>query len=541
MKISAVAKLVWPLALLATLHIAACNGDSAKSVTAKNDSDTSSDDSANDDSANDDSATSRNDSAQEQFRVCPPSADEHAKMATDAAHYIADEGVCEVGYTCVARGLDGERTVYGCVEKPCGEREVLCGDFCVDAKRDVDFCGAGRYCKDGKCLCRGNQLWCDAQCINPHTHSKFCGAKGRCAGIDPQSDDYKGVDCGEDAVCEDGTCRPLRCQANETLCEGADAVRRCVDLNTDMAHCGQCGWACADRVYGALKAESCSLGECQHRCEPDPEVCKDPEVCNAVVCATGSALKTYPRIACYADVHDTAEYCGGCSIACDAACYIESAQATCQPHLCEDANVCHINGCISSDIRCGRHCVHCAKLPYAASAHCSIDEGKCIIDACVPGFYPNDDASVCLAHSPLVCATADGAQKTDCTSIAHAASVECLEGGACRVHQCESGYHINDARNACVANAPNACGRIVDYGDKIQDCSQHAAANGAQCLDAGTCQVTKCDQGYHVSADQRYCLANTDRECGAVDSAEVVDCLAKGSMYACVNGACVAQ
>ncbi|MCK9521517.1 MAG: hypothetical protein M0R76_00535 [Proteobacteria bacterium] len=181
----------------------------------------------------------------------------------------------------------------------------------------------------------------------------------------------------------------------------------------------------------------------------------------------------------------------------------------------------------------------CAKLPYAASAHCSA-EGQCIIDACVPGFYPNDDATICLAHSPSVCATADGAQKTDCTSIAHAASVECLEGGACRVHQCESGYHINDARNACVANSPTACGRIVDYGDKIQDCSQHAAANGAQCLESGTCQVTKCDQGYHLSADQRYCLANTDRECGAVDSAEVVDCWTVGAMYTCVNGACTA-
>jgi hypothetical protein len=78
---------------------------------------------------------------------------------------------------------------------PCGMRQTLCGDACVELGSNVDHCG-------------------------------------RCGNFCPQP--TSGM-----RVCREGVCG-AQCSVGTTQCDG-----RCVVLATERTHCGACGRACA--------------------------------------------------------------------------------------------------------------------------------------------------------------------------------------------------------------------------------------------------------------------------------------------------------
>lgn len=83
---------------------------------------------------------------------------------------------------------------------------------------------------------------------------------GRSAA-DTSSDHDVGPPCGgpcaSSAVCDEGVCVSA-CRGGRTTC----GTPVCTDLTRDPAHCGACGWSCADRVETPV----CSLGRCVASC-----------------------------------------------------------------------------------------------------------------------------------------------------------------------------------------------------------------------------------------------------------------------------------
>ena len=48
------------------------------------------------------------------------------------------------------------------------------------------------YCMSS---CPSDQVACNGKCVNPDSADSFCGAKGGCFSDDPNSDDFKGIEC----------------------------------------------------------------------------------------------------------------------------------------------------------------------------------------------------------------------------------------------------------------------------------------------------------------------------------------------------------
>ncbi|MGI5830030.1 MAG: hypothetical protein ACOX8U_07700 [Bradymonadia bacterium] len=445
----------------------------------------------------------------------------------------------------------------------CSKAKAFCNNACIDPKNsnkhcgakgncegndpDVDNyegveCGQERYCDKGACKCRGNLVWCDEKCIDPNTNQTYCGAKGLCTA--DEGEDFRGVSCDSNSHCRGGECIPFACDDGEVLCRNTDGKLACVDVKNDPENCGQCGWSCKDKMYGSLKTTyiSCQGGKCQYECVP-LEGCTDSRYCNAKEC---NSDVHYPDFVCSADVYKTAAYCGGCynglGTACkgnEPICVDSSKGYECSGSNCSNGNFCRLNGCENSSKQCGRSCVDCTQLPYVAAADCS-EDGACIITKCKKTFHPSADGSHCVPNTPEICAPAETTSEKaiNCTGIAHAASVACTVDGACLVNSCKAGFHINDTRDACMANVPSACGRVTAFGNEVRDCTANVADGAAQCNADGICEVSICVQDYHLSLDGRRCEANTINACGAIDSNKLEDCTRWGANYKCIAGKC---
>ena len=164
----------------------------------------------------------------------------------------------------------------------CSDGLLLCDAECVDPMNDPGNCGTcntfcpSLVCEDGRCLsdeeaasvrvvdlqCGEGLLQCADECIDPMTSAVNCGACGnvcvpeRELCVDGGCTTELTVDCGigqsqcgriccaAGETCVIGECVPNEsaggCKQGLTGCGGV-----CIDLNTDPAHCGGCGVACA--------------------------------------------------------------------------------------------------------------------------------------------------------------------------------------------------------------------------------------------------------------------------------------------------------
>lgn len=140
----------------------------------------------------------------------------------------------DVGPNCEAEGLTD-----------CG------ADTCVDLNTDSDNCGtcgmtcvAGETCVQGNCevVCPADQIVCDGACVDPQTNDQYCGAGGECAGPD------QGVACDGGYSCVEGDCA---CASPYFEC----APDVCVNLDTDITHCGTCFDACPADATGCMNGD----------------------------------------------------------------------------------------------------------------------------------------------------------------------------------------------------------------------------------------------------------------------------------------------
>lgn len=154
-------------------------------------------------------------------------------------------------------GLEGA----GCVSGRCGcppDAPDLCSGACVDFDSDPASCGtcgraceAGQECASGTCQpleCPGDLVIVDGECIDPLTDERYCGTDP--ANPDTWVDCTAGVDFPDGAVCFDGSCA---CTDGLAYCESQGG---CIDTQTDLFSCGECGNYCGGNAQ-------CNGGACE--------------------------------------------------------------------------------------------------------------------------------------------------------------------------------------------------------------------------------------------------------------------------------------
>ncbi len=117
----------------------------------------------------------------------------------------------------------------------------------------------------------------DAFCANTETDNAHCGACGNA--------------CAAGEVCSDGACATT-CSDALTLCGGGTAAAYCANTETDNAHCGACGNTCGPGT-------ACLSGACATTCGGGLTHCDD---------GAGNAF--------CADLQNDPANCGGCGVAC---------------------------------------------------------------------------------------------------------------------------------------------------------------------------------------------------------------------------------
>ncbi|MEM1008122.1 MAG: MXAN_6577-like cysteine-rich protein, partial [Myxococcota bacterium] len=202
--------------------------------------------------------------------------------------------------SCGNRCAEGFRCVEGSCRRLClTEALHLCGNTCVDLQKDRLFCGdcnircaPEQLCAAGRCTCptriptlckiclKGDKD-CVQRCIDTQSDAQHCGA---CAQR-----------CATDERCHQGRCQK-RCPVERpTFCRirnfsGAEQGFLCVDVQSDVLHCGQCDQACH-------RTQKCDKGQC---------VCSDAEKTYCTQAQTCVNLKL------------DAQHCGRCGVACAA-------------------------------------------------------------------------------------------------------------------------------------------------------------------------------------------------------------------------------
>ncbi len=208
-------------------------------IDADSDSDSDADTDADADSDTDTDADSDTD----------PDADVDSGPGCDDGTCAADEDYCSCPQDC----------------------DDLCSDGCCSASESVCTCAAdcGAHCGDGMCNCGETVTSCVGDC--GECGFETCGAGetccfgAYCANLD--TDESNCGTCGNDCAtlvfpkgdgCAGGACR---CGAgpgcagrlDDACCDGSAG---CTDTDTDLDHCGTCGWDC-------WPDEDCVRGYCE--------------------------------------------------------------------------------------------------------------------------------------------------------------------------------------------------------------------------------------------------------------------------------------
>ncbi|MBW2462540.1 MAG: hypothetical protein JRH11_12900 [Deltaproteobacteria bacterium] len=178
-------------------------------------------------------------------------------------------------------------------------------------------------------------------------------------------------DAGEEGTPDSAP--PRTCTSDFTDCDGS-----CVDIYTDIAHCGGCGNVCTDEQY-------CEEGTC---IEPEPG-CASPRTTCGDSCV---------------DTRSDLDHCGGCYNGCGdgEACSGGSCVSTCTPS-CSGAE-CGDDGCGGSCGRCG------SDETCTPSRYCEAVPTTGVGESCATAMPITSSASFTFAghaadHTPFSCGT----------------------------------------------------------------------------------------------------------------------------------------
>ena len=332
----------------------------------------------------------------------------------------------------------------------------------------------------------------------------------------------------------------------------------CVDLASDVAHCGACDVDCralTNVLPGAsgvrclagrcaIPADACapgfadcvgssdgcetdlalpsSCGGCANHCEMARPLCDSSTGTCTDVCPGGRRLC---GVTCV-DTTSDPRNCSDCGLGCEA---IAGSAPTCVESVCsyeclpgrhDCGTVCGLD---TSPLTCGTSCFPC---PTRANAAALCPAGACE-SACLPGFHdcggvcvPDDDTLSC-GTSCTACPAAPGAMST-------------CDGASCGV-ACPAGAHA--CGEACLPDTdPASCGAAC--GPCPTPPNTRASCDGTDCATA--CRETHADcDGSGDGGDADGCEADLSDplhcgSCAGACAASTPLCAAGGGRFACV-------
>ena len=446
---------------------------------------------------------------------------------------------------------------------------LLIGAFmvsaCMESASD-DFDSA--QCSDGIRKCDDNVL---SKCIAGKWHKiKTCDDTTQCNNQTGECDPI-------DSICTDGT---WKCNDNVlSKCESGDWIlKQTCDKNTlcdvDIGEC----------TPVALPEIKCQSDEhiFANQCEPDDEnhcgthtndctklsgwksgSCIDKQ-CYAYKCATGYHLASIidangnEKTICEQDTHDA---CGSINTQC-------GADEICAQGVCTDK-------CQPGEVICNGSCIN----PKTNTQYCGADpscrgfatcsgtekcvDGSCLLSSCAHNetLCTKNGQKVCVdvnGNNPYHCgacgstcvdteiAKATGCNQGKCTYICYDNNINCgsnteplcmhrerlkrdpLNCGKCN-KACEANELCQDGQclvNSCMGNAchyNNACVNLNDHcGTQCLNCSAANNASAGYCQN-GTCVITACAKGYHLSTDGT-CEIDSATACPNGQASATVNC-----------------
>jgi hypothetical protein len=202
--------------------------------------------------------------------------------SSDAGDSCNDGFGCQPGATCLEGSCvtsTGCQGPFGVCQAEDGNVGACCQNFfgatCTDLTSDPQNCGgcsvqcpSGQTCAGG--LCSGSVSPClagrrDAYCDLDAGTSLLCCAGGGCVNVDsdPANCGYCGYACNPGLSCISSQCVATSCSSATAgdACEAGDGGQggccgtACLDLAADPDNCGACGTKCA-------QVETCQQGSC---------------------------------------------------------------------------------------------------------------------------------------------------------------------------------------------------------------------------------------------------------------------------------------
>ena len=357
----------------------------------------------------------------------------------------------------------------------------MCGQSTASCFCDIFCFGLGDCCLD---IC----LHCPNACPGslPSCGDTVCAADETCASCPS--------DCGQCAVCGDGTCQPGAgegcdtCAADcgdccgDTACDGG-AGEDCASCSSDCGACQKCGNGVCEELFGENSTtcppdcpSKCEDGHCDllvESCSTCPADCGD---CEGIVIATN-------------ETNTCKGYCGKNrdTCWCDAFCHL---YGDCCPDMCDDCPIMPSCNSVCGDNVCGvdENCTNCKQdctwCPECGDgvcqqsevcktvtgaygdAECEPDCGAC----CGNGVCDPDETNAnCPADCTAPCGdnTCDDTQGEDCVSCATDCG-QCCGDGQCKP---EHGETCQFCPEDCMACPPGpTCGDLNCDADGGENC-----------------------------------------------------------------------
>ncbi|RSM15090.1 hypothetical protein CDV31_005171 [Fusarium ambrosium] len=287
---------------------------------------------------------------------------------------------------CIRDAKNWKGVCYTCGPKAGTTTKTLCGNSCVDLKKDRNNCGACRNvckkyqsCDQGSCVCLAGLTLCGDSCRNLLTDKNNCGSCGN--------------KCSGGMICSAGTCV---CPAGMTSCSGV-----CKNLSKDKKNCGYCDLACYGEAVCSGGSCGCRGGKtlCSGRCldlSADPNNCGYcNHQCEGGSCVKGACLKLWAMLQKRPILFpsgNTVTFSNSCVLQCPygatcvgGACQCPAGQAICGFFFCMDLQ--------NSNLDCGRCGNMCTGGTTCVGGSCQCPDNRKLCDGyCV---YADRDPTNC--------------------------------------------------------------------------------------------------------------------------------------------------
>ncbi len=234
-----------------------------------------------------------------------------------------------------------------CVSETCNGAKVCLMNDALNCGKCGNECPEGIACENGECKADKTTdpekpgpkdpepkacegKLCNDECVDVHTDVRHCGECDHA--------------CGDNQHCSDAKCE---CDESLTMCSDT-----CVDLKTDNNNCGECGKQCGEGLH-------CSDAKCV--CDDTLTMCSD-------VCV---------------DLKTDNNNCGACGTQCGEGLHCSDAKCECNDRqmMCSDVCV-DIN---TDNNNCGACGTQCGESKHCSDAKCECDDPALTVcsDACV--------------------------------------------------------------------------------------------------------------------------------------------------------------